>query len=368
MNEWRRDEASGGLYRLYVDGQGTPVTAVVDRGATRAEQLEQLAEVTWPPHYQLALYYEMIVGGAEPKTSYAPLRADRLYSPFGGGETVVDISADEDSVHPLRRYIWPVLDSAGALSLDPSERVLAAFAVGRPRFAFVQSLADGKVGNRALVGEYTEDCWLVLTNQRVVVGGRIVVPPRVRDDYGGMKSFALMFTPGFDELLAASRAGKRERAVEHLRPVTHFRFEFLSGVVKHTREIQAPKPLLAKKPAPRTDVEVEVSIWIGTEWMARLWFQFEGAHAPEGERFCEALVAAVKEFDGGLVLREPETTSKPITPSRIIAIESGMQTTNVWQIEGGMPRSIPADVQSIAPLSVIDAASRGNERARLLER
>jgi hypothetical protein len=347
--QWLHDDASGGLYRLHIDGAPTTKTALVDWGASRAEQLQQLAQQDWVPEYNVAPYFEAIVGGADPNTSVSPLPDGRLYSPLASLSTVVDVLGEDGAVeHPLRRYLWPVLDMSGNLSLDPGERLIATIPIEGAQIAYVSSLDEVKFP-KGFLPEYSGDCRLLLTNTRLVIIGKIVMPKHVRDDYSGGKSLALalvspggILTPGFDDLLARRRSKKRQRAVENLRPVMHIRFEWLGALINAVSVTQERKPLLVAKPPPKTVISIQPHMLLVGDRFGRVSLSLGKANRQQTDYFIESTLAAAREFTPKLEVAPKETSTAELAPFR--RTEGGTKTSELWRIGGGIPYSIPADV------------------------
>ena len=359
--EWRHDEASGGLYVLYADGVRTPRTALVDRNAPRAEQLDQVNSLDWLPDYNLSRYFERIVTGSRPVLDFHPLPPDRLYDPFDDFpnlSTVVDIE-ENPSAHSLRSYLWPVLDPSGQLVLEPGEAHVASIPIRPPRMGAVKTIAENKALKYGLV-QYTKRAVLLLTTKRLVVTARIIPPAKVQQDYAGGSSvsgkslgLALIsptggfFTPDLADMLAYRRGRQRKRQLAGLSPVMHVRFEWLAAVGFRVDIVQRSRALLRKRQPPRVDDAAIVvharHAGLGDQALLRYAFPFDVHERSSAESFGTQIANSVHGA-GQVSCDDAELTTVPIQAGKpgLNAIEGGERRIQTWAVRGGIPLSVPA--------------------------
>src|ERR1700733_11569918 len=115
--EWKKF-AGLELYQLFVDGQPSTVTALVDRQLSRADQIARLADLTEVPAQVLALAQtDVIEQGMAGRPTFS-LPEGRLQPPVGLKLDVLR-SADDPSVEPpVWRYLWPGLAPDGSVRLE----------------------------------------------------------------------------------------------------------------------------------------------------------------------------------------------------------------------------------------------------------
>ncbi|MGA8745419.1 MAG: hypothetical protein WB507_06120 [Solirubrobacterales bacterium] len=119
---WQPEDSLGGIYRLIRQGQATTATWLVDREQPVVDQVRALEALDWVPSNAV----EVIVKGTQSNSLgelYDPeMPPGRLITPFPNIHLVIYAAGGDDD-HPIRRYLWPALNTDGSLSLDPGEQI-----------------------------------------------------------------------------------------------------------------------------------------------------------------------------------------------------------------------------------------------------
>lgn len=331
---WVPEPALGGLFVLHLDGKPTATTSLVDRGATRREQMEALARLDWVPPQQMTQVYETTVQDRMPEPSAVVLPGNRHIGPLFNNLAAISDGDEDASGHPVRRYLYPDVNRDGTLALEPGERVLVHWQVVlRP--VLLTRGQDGRVRSDSFtkVPHELRHVLGVLTTKRLVCIGHLEVPLAVREDYSLMLG---LVSPGLNELRAAFRQVKRWHNRPNLYWGLHIRHEWAS-IVGHGYIPDHKGPLLKRN--ERTDFVVGGFVYpFGPTGIIHLRPTDD---QPPAASLAAQYLAAVQADQPQASITGPEKSTRPVPP---LGFSSRMETeeTTAWQVSDTAPLSLPA--------------------------
>ena len=323
-DEWK--PLGGGLFQLYREAEATPLTSFVDRSLSRADQLEQLGHaISWVPEQVIVATAEQVVaGGYEVPAMPGSIAAGRVLAPTPAKLTVLLSPGDAAGPHPLRPYLWPVLDANGELVLDAGETVMDTEWIHPPPDM-----------------QYGAQTHIHLTSQRIATTGILRLPSSVKGDYKlslGLISPSLM--DGFAAIKALSRIGQDKGR----RWVKHVRFEWLTSVSCLTT----------------TTTKKKLFGGVGPTKVSK-WFQGQ-IHHPDGRRVVDLWRFRDREpgkhSDLDAVQRASEFQNRleqacralglgwQHTESTVRDIRDGTEAKDVWVLDAAGSHSVPMSLLS----------------------
>lgn len=330
---WVPEPALGNLFVLHLDGTPTATTALVDRSATRKEQMEALARLDWVPPQQMTQVYEATMQDRMPKLSYLVLPGDRRISPLVSNVAAVCDGDVDASDHPVRNYLYPDVNRGGTLALEPGERVLVSWQALSPRL--LTRRADGTFWRDPSTNVPSElrRVLAVLTTKRLVCIGHLDIPLAVREDY----SLKLgLVSPSLDELRATLRQVTRWLNRPNLYWGVHIRHEWTS-LVGRGYILDHKGPLLKRN--ERTDfVAGGFTSPFGVTSILHLR---PNDDQPPAATLMEQYLAAVQADQPQAIIMASGKLTRPVSA---LGFSMRMETeeTDVWQVSGTAPLSLPA--------------------------
>lgn len=329
---WIQDPNLGDLFVLHLGSKRMAETSLVDRLRPRAEQVQALAQLTWPPPEQLSIIYERTVQGKMPEPELTTLEDGRHLTPFLGSFGAVVDPADGPSDHPVRRYLFPDLNPDESLALDPGEQVLLSWDIyGRP--SIITEESSGRQGMIRAPTEVTRGK-VTLTNQRLVYVGTMKPP----DDGRSNQSWKLaLISPALNDLRAAIRETKQYRSKSDLRWCVHFRHEWINQL-GHWHRPDAKKGLFAKAP-PNTSILVSgFTLPWGLKVTSSVPYRLV---EPGREAAVAAYWEAVRAICPDARSSEPESTTKRAYRTVSGGFGGKTEVRTVSQVTGTVPYSLP---------------------------
>jgi hypothetical protein len=306
-----------GFYRFYRDGAATPLTSLTDRGAGHKVQLEQLSRHgDWLPEQVLQQHFEAV----QSPDFVAPYylwdgQPDRVLPPPGHKSTIL-VSAErgETPDHPLRRYLWPVIDEEGNPVLDTDEQVLLELP-------------------GATIGSKSSDVRRFVTNRRILTTGRLDLPIGYSEDYN--LSLGLL-SPTAMEALAAFRQIRRVGQNHGKFWVEHMRYEWFD-TTSCVRTTTNKKGLFSKKATTETSSVVRCPLRrnTGDPLTFQVLFRYR---SDDAFALADTLVQAMRKSsrDLGLMWDEQPPVEKSFEGGR------KLETTTTWEMQAGAAHSVPA--------------------------
>ena len=341
--EWRAEPDLGGLYRLYLDGAPGYATALVDRGMSRAQQLEALATLDWVPAHPLSTVYDKTMAGNLPdpwvKASFA---GERLVTPFGGNLPLyVDVD-EPPNQHPVATYLWPGVTPDFHLLLEPGETVVARWSTLRPSGVLLRP--NGQVVGASLdpwPSTYLRNVVGYITDRRVAIIGRLHLPNAAREDYS--LKLALV-SPALDDVRATVRQFKRWRERKNIAWCLHVRHEWLSAVQHGSITPPTKQRGLFHSRAP--DDQPRQLIKLALTWPSRARPTITMTHvtapdAPSSADLSEILRAQLKQASPSATIAEEGDSSTEV-PGGMLLRRRDTQQAQTYSIAGTVPYSLPA--------------------------
>jgi len=341
---WESDSSLCGLYVLHVDGVPTASTALVDRNRSRTEQISSLAQIAWPPPQQLTSVFNVISEAKEVDYPFESIVDGRKITPLHGGFDATIDGDEEPSSHPIRRYLFPELESKGPLALDPGEQVLATWRSFTPDIRQRRTQDETSPGRGPThVPRELRDYTCVLTNHRLVFHGRLDLGGARKGDYPSIFLPTVLF-----ESIAAYRQIKRWSHRPNLHWGFHLRHEWITtlgfGNVPGKR-----RPLLSTIADDTLYIHAALNFPNGDLAVFRLPFKrSELSHIEVASMYFEAVTN----------VRPNAPASGPIeTPFRVPSSRPGHYVQHAmtnWEIEEAYPWSLPSSMAGGAQLEPSD--------------
>jgi hypothetical protein len=346
---WHPEESLAGLYRLYLDGQRGYATALVDRSKSRAEQIEALGALDWPPAQPLSAIYDRTVAATLPKPYIrkSPFAGDRCVSPFMANLPVYIDLEDQPNTHPVATYLWPAVTPERAPILEPGEEIRARWKTRRPSGVIVKP--NGEVGGASpYPSSYLRDLAGYITNRRLIIVGRLKLPNAAREDY----SIKLgMISPTLDDVRATVKQVKRWKNRRNVAWALHVRHEWLQLIEWGT--LSPPNKQGRGIFHSRADDDQHQQVFkVAIKYPFGAIAIIDMKHptavdAPEADQLRTIIVGELEAAVPGVSLTEMESKSGEIPGGMLLKRKDVLKLQRL-QIEGAVPYSLPERLETPA--------------------
>lgn len=330
---WVPEPALGGLFILHLDGKPTTATALVDRGASRRDQMEALAHLDWAPPLQMKQIFEATMQDRMPEPSTEALPDGRHLSPLFANIAAICDGDEDASDHPVRRYLFPDVNRGGALALDPGEQVLASWQ-SRPPIVLMRG-TDGAVKTDWSTNVPSELRYplALLTTKRLACIGHLHLPVAARGDHSMVLS---LVSPTLDNLRATFRQVNRLRTQPNLFWGLHIRHEWVS-LVGQGFILDHKGPLIDRN--ERSDFVAGGFVYpSGATGILHLRPR---KGQPPADQLAAQFLAAVQADQPHVSVTGSEKYTRSV-PGLGFTSRKETEETTIWRISGTVPRSLPA--------------------------